>query len=94
MNMNDIRWRKSTYSSSNGGACIEVAAADRAVAVRDSKDTGGPVLAFGQRRSKRPRRPRTQSTKGHPRGPRGARCVPPLAAAGDRVQTQGPGKVV
>jgi hypothetical protein len=48
MNMNDIRWRKSTYSSSNGGACIEVAAADRAVAVRDSKDTGGPVLAFGR----------------------------------------------
>jgi Domain of unknown function (DUF397) len=48
MNMNDIRWRKSTYSSSNGGACIEVAAADRAVVVRDSKDTGGPVLAFGQ----------------------------------------------
>ena len=48
MNMNDIRWRKSTYSSSNGGACIEVAAVGRAVAVRDSKDAGGPVLTFGQ----------------------------------------------
>ena len=48
MNMNQTRWRKSTYSSSNGGACIEVAAADGAVALRDSKDTGGPVLAFGR----------------------------------------------
>jgi Domain of unknown function (DUF397) len=48
MNMNKTGWRKSTYSSSNGGACIEVAAADRAVAVGDSKDTDGPVLAFGQ----------------------------------------------
>jgi hypothetical protein len=45
--MNDSRWRKSTYSSSNGGACIEVAAAGGAVAVRDSTDTSGPVLAFG-----------------------------------------------
>jgi Domain of unknown function (DUF397) len=41
-----IRWRKSTYSSGNGGNCIEVAAADR-VLVRDTKQHGtGPLLRF------------------------------------------------
>lgn len=44
--MNRAAWRKSSYSGNNGGACIEVAAA-RTVAVRDSKDPDGPVLAFG-----------------------------------------------
>ena len=39
-------WRKSSYSGSNGGACIEVGTAGRAVAVRDSKDPDGPLLAF------------------------------------------------
>jgi len=40
-------WRKSSHSGSNGGNCVEVA--DRrpgGLAVRDSKDPGGPVLAF------------------------------------------------
>jgi hypothetical protein len=42
------RWRKSTYSSSNGGNCAEVAAAAAgAVLVRDSKNPDGPRLAFG-----------------------------------------------
>ncbi|HJY72805.1 MAG TPA: DUF397 domain-containing protein [Streptosporangiaceae bacterium] len=45
MDMN-LQWRKATYSSSNGGNCIEVATADHAVAVRDSKDPAGPRLAF------------------------------------------------
>jgi hypothetical protein len=45
MDMN-LQWRKATYSSSNGGNCIEVATADHAVAVRDSKDPDGPRLAF------------------------------------------------
>jgi hypothetical protein len=48
MDMN-LQWRKATYSSSNGGNCIEVASADHAVAVRDSKDPDGPRLAFGMR---------------------------------------------
>ncbi|MFI1184369.1 DUF397 domain-containing protein [Streptomyces sp. NPDC020799] len=39
-------WHKSTYSSGNG-ACVEVATVDGIVAVRDSKDRGGPVLRFG-----------------------------------------------
>ncbi len=41
------QWRKSSYSGSNGGACVEVAVlADGGRAVRDSKDPGGPKLAF------------------------------------------------
>jgi hypothetical protein len=37
-------WRKSSYSNSN---CVEVAPADAAVGVRDSKQLGrGPVLEF------------------------------------------------
>ena len=39
-------WRRSSYSGSNGGNCIEVAATARAVAVRDSKDPEGTRLAF------------------------------------------------
>jgi hypothetical protein len=42
-----LNWRKSSYSASNGGACVEVADGSAAmVAVRDSKDPEGPVLAF------------------------------------------------
>lgn len=39
------QWRKSKRSSGNG-ACVEVADLIRAVAVRDSKDPGGPALTF------------------------------------------------
>ncbi|MFC6882773.1 MULTISPECIES: DUF397 domain-containing protein [Actinomadura] len=37
-------WRKSSHSGSNGGDCVELAYVRDAVAVRDSKDPGGPVL--------------------------------------------------
>jgi hypothetical protein len=37
-------WRKSTHSNIDG--CVEVSFAHGQVAVRDSKDQGGPVLAF------------------------------------------------
>ena len=47
MDMSSAIWRKSSYSGANGGNCIEIAAAARTVAVRDSKDPKGPVLAFG-----------------------------------------------
>ncbi|MEV4706859.1 DUF397 domain-containing protein [Actinoplanes sp. NPDC049316] len=41
------RWHKSTRSGSNGGDCVEVADnLPGIVAVRDSKDPGGPVLIF------------------------------------------------
>jgi Domain of unknown function (DUF397) len=37
-------WSKSARSGDNG--CVEVAFVDDRVAVRDSKDRGGPVLVF------------------------------------------------
>jgi uncharacterized protein DUF397 len=40
------QWHKSSYSGSNGGGCVEVAAGAEQVLVRDSKDRQGPVLAF------------------------------------------------
>ncbi|HLI42593.1 MAG TPA: DUF397 domain-containing protein [Streptosporangiaceae bacterium] len=43
-----MRWRKSSYSSPNGGNCVEVAAAGQAVAVRDSRDPDGPRLVIGR----------------------------------------------
>jgi hypothetical protein len=46
MDVTDAVWRKSSYSGSNGGTCIEVGTAGPAVAVRDSKDPDGPRLAF------------------------------------------------
>jgi len=41
-----VTWRKSSYSGNNGGDCVEVATATRIIAVRDSKDPDGSVLAF------------------------------------------------
>lgn len=42
--MSELAWRKSSYSDSGGGECVEVAAAAATVHVRDSKRTEGPVL--------------------------------------------------
>jgi hypothetical protein len=40
-------WLKSSYTGANGGNCVEVARnLPGVVAVRDSKDRGGPVLVF------------------------------------------------
>ncbi|MEU7380217.1 DUF397 domain-containing protein [Streptomyces sp. NPDC042207] len=48
-NVNALHWFKSSYSGSDGGDCVEVAAGLDAVYVRDSKATGhGPVLRVGQ----------------------------------------------
>ncbi|MCZ7418425.1 DUF397 domain-containing protein [Verrucosispora sp. WMMA2044] len=47
MDMTGARWRKSTRSNGQGGNCVEVADnLPGLVAVRDSKDPTGPVLAF------------------------------------------------
>ena len=39
-------WRKSSFSSSNGGACVEVAGDRAAVYVRDTTDRDGMTLQF------------------------------------------------
>lgn len=40
-------WRKSSYSGSSGGACVEVARnLPGVVAVRDSQDPDGPALVL------------------------------------------------
>ncbi len=53
MDLTRACWRKSSSSSGNGGACVEVAVVagateggGRVIAVRDSKDPGGPALIF------------------------------------------------
>jgi hypothetical protein len=41
------RWQKSSYSGNGGGNCVEVARnLPHVVAVRDSKNPDGPVLAM------------------------------------------------
>jgi hypothetical protein len=40
----DGSWRKSTFSGSNGGGCVEVGKADRAVLIRDTRHRDGLVL--------------------------------------------------
>jgi hypothetical protein len=45
----ELDWIKSSYSGTNGGDCVEVAAGLDAVYVRDSKVvSGGPVLRVGR----------------------------------------------
>jgi hypothetical protein len=46
--LSDVRWRTSSYTNGNGGACVEVAdLPDGGRLVRDTKDHGaGPVLRF------------------------------------------------
>lgn len=47
--MNDAKsmaWRKSSYSSQEGGTCVELADLEAALGVRDSTDPDGPVLTF------------------------------------------------
>jgi hypothetical protein len=39
-------WQRSSYSSPQGGNCVEVADLDDGRAVRDSKNPTGPALMF------------------------------------------------
>jgi hypothetical protein len=43
--IDSLSWRTSSYSSGNGGECVEVAVGDH-VAVRDTKDRQGSLLRF------------------------------------------------
>ncbi|WP_405688498.1 DUF397 domain-containing protein [Streptomyces sp. NBC_00057] len=43
--LSTARWRKSSYSNSNGGECVEIADAfPGIIPVRDSKHPTGPAL--------------------------------------------------
>lgn len=49
MDLVSAEWRKSSRSGDNGGACVQVARnLPGVVAIRDSKDPGGPVLIVGK----------------------------------------------
>ena len=46
-----VTWRKSSYSNSSGGSCVEIAlladaAGEHDITARDSKDPHGPALSF------------------------------------------------
>jgi hypothetical protein len=46
MNTEELAWLKSSYSSGEGGECVEVAASPNTIHVRDSKNKQGPQLVF------------------------------------------------
>ncbi|MFF9480147.1 DUF397 domain-containing protein [Streptomyces sp. NPDC014733] len=47
MNTTEPAWRKSSYSGSEDGDCIEIAPSPTTIHIRDSKDKDGPQLAVG-----------------------------------------------
>ncbi len=44
----ELAWSKSSYSGGEGGECVEVAATERAVHVRDSKDLARRPFSVGR----------------------------------------------
>ncbi|MPY31427.1 DUF397 domain-containing protein [Streptomyces adustus] len=44
----ELAWFKSSYSGSEGDSCVEIAIAEQAVHVRDSKDLDRPPFAVGR----------------------------------------------
>ncbi|TDB85443.1 DUF397 domain-containing protein [Actinomadura sp. KC216] len=44
VDLTNATWRKASRSTSNGGACVEVARVDNTIAIRDSKNPNGPKL--------------------------------------------------
>ncbi|WP_433474702.1 DUF397 domain-containing protein [Spirillospora sp. CA-142024] len=49
MDLTKAVWRKSSYTTANGGDCVELTAVPGTVAVRDSKDPEGPKLLVTRR---------------------------------------------
>lgn len=47
--MRETEFRKSSFSGSSGGECVEIAHAETAFGIRDSKNTSGPVLMLDER---------------------------------------------
>jgi hypothetical protein len=46
VNIDQLSWRKSSYSGNGGGNCVETASGPGTVAVRDTQDRDGAVLRF------------------------------------------------
>jgi hypothetical protein len=44
--INSAPWRKSSYSGTNGGSCVEAADLGDSILVRDTADRGGVVLSI------------------------------------------------
>lgn len=44
--MEHLIWHKASYSSGQGGNCVEIAETSTGTAIRDSKDPHGAVLRF------------------------------------------------
>ncbi|MFJ8080046.1 DUF397 domain-containing protein [Streptomyces sp. NPDC096205] len=44
----ELAWFKSSYSGSEGDSCVEIAVAEQAVHVRDSKDLARPPFAVSR----------------------------------------------
>ncbi|MCP9952993.1 DUF397 domain-containing protein [Actinomadura madurae] len=49
MDLTKAVWRKSSYTTANGGECVELTAVPGTVAVRDSKYPEGPKLLVTRR---------------------------------------------
>ena len=41
-----LSWRKSSYSTSNGGDCVEVTSTSNTIAIRDSKNLADTALTI------------------------------------------------
>ncbi|MEU2301051.1 DUF397 domain-containing protein [Streptomyces antibioticus] len=46
MSSENLTWFKSSYSSGEGGECLEVATCTHTIHIRDSKNPAGPNLAL------------------------------------------------
>ncbi|MEV5528109.1 DUF397 domain-containing protein [Streptomyces prunicolor] len=44
MNTTELAWFKSSYSTNEGGACLEIAPTPETIHIRDSKHLTGPTL--------------------------------------------------
>jgi hypothetical protein len=45
VNTTELAWFKSSYSTNEGGECLEIATAPTTIHIRDSKNLTGPTLA-------------------------------------------------
>jgi hypothetical protein len=45
VNATELAWFKSSYSTNEGGECLEIAARPETILIRDSKNLTGPTLA-------------------------------------------------